>query len=300
MKKIIILLTSILFLSIFNGCARDPKETMVEAEVPVVLVQSESALVSETPTTQSTPIDLRPMESSETEAWIDANLNGPDRCLLPCWWGIIPGETRWRDAEDALNKLGIFPSISINAHGTEYLTYETDVWHSNESDPWGYVEFMVDDEGIIGSIEFIAGQFPRDERFQEKLLNYTPEGIMDEYGAPTQIYLAVAFPEGIQNAIYTISLGYELDDFIASYTGQIPISDTLEFCTTYDSGGNLDGGVLFIKIGNVTPMPDVGSEQGVVVLALEDASGITAGEFYDLFITNESALCFTTSQDLWR
>lgn len=78
----------------------------------IEIISCQSDLVSNTPLpTETRSLTATPVSSQDStlslaeKEEMNFELYEADNCELPCWWGIIPGETDWLKAQQALNPL---------------------------------------------------------------------------------------------------------------------------------------------------------------------------------------------------
>ena len=70
-------------------------------------------LLTNTPTSKPTPTRFPP---EQAELMVLDLLENNGGCLLPCWWGIVPGQTTWEEAHDLLMPI-TFDYIYIESPG---------------------------------------------------------------------------------------------------------------------------------------------------------------------------------------
>jgi hypothetical protein len=100
-----------------------PSVTKIASTSTATLVEEATATstLDDTPTltiTSTPPATWTPypkMAVEETMQTVVGLLKGNERCLLPCWWGIISGETRWSTIQAFLNSLASKNSLLQNS-----------------------------------------------------------------------------------------------------------------------------------------------------------------------------------------
>ncbi len=212
---------------------------------------------------------------------------------------MMPGESRWDEQERIFNRAGFSPILSGYDPQTGYAEYVVDALAFNDDLPWGYMNVIVDQEEVIRSIEFMAGQYPRTEQFMEWYSEYTPEVILGVYGEPDEIYLSVFYKDNDPGALYLISFSYYAQHFSVLYMGATPIGSILELCPTFEPGGNLDSTVLILNLGEALGIQRMFGDVEQKVLSLERATRKEVSDFYEAFLNTGQIDCLSTPLDIW-
>jgi hypothetical protein len=115
---------------LIGGCqAGEPLTSAAPTQVPHVSPAQPYPLVMLTPTSTSTPeatwTPLPTLSSAEAVSRITELLSNNAGCELPCWWGVVPGQTSWNSARHFLapfvSRIGQGESRSYSKDGREYL-----------------------------------------------------------------------------------------------------------------------------------------------------------------------------------
>ncbi|MCB9422626.1 MAG: hypothetical protein H6667_22680 [Ardenticatenaceae bacterium] len=150
-----------------------------------------------------------------THEQVDANLtelmltNGG--CELPCWWGIVPGETPIDSTHESLKALGAsFP-------GDTYASFGID---------WGAaIEFEVN-HGIVQTMDiggsYSPGWIDRD-KYTQGWQSYSLTAVLDHYGLPTRVLVYKPFQADPGQPSYHLLVFYEDSGFEIDYVGSIEI-----------------------------------------------------------------------------
>ena len=135
-------------------------------------------------------------------------------CRLPCWWGIIPGETSLREATDVLAPLcGYESERSVSGFSLpEYSGIDASLY--GESD--GPVEEI----WVFGSIYGTASsgcEFSLDESWQL----YSLSGLLGQLGTPSgvQIGFGPATAKDAKVSYYELHVFYDELGLVARYMG---------------------------------------------------------------------------------
>lgn len=185
----------------------------LQATIPVFLTPIPSVTntpMFSTPTPSNTPV---PTLSVEQEGdLLHSLMANNDDCELPCWWGIIPGETSEQEAQEMFISYGLdewTPSENYRIVGIGYphpgsSTYSRDV----------IVEFWVE-KGLIRYIG-VDGGYRHDalrSTFVQDWHSYRLAEILNRYRMPSY----VEFTAVENSPYYRLSLSYELSGFEIAY-----------------------------------------------------------------------------------
>jgi hypothetical protein len=95
-----------------------PSSSEMITKSPIMtLTSSFSSLPSLTYKIEDTWTALPSLEENESREVIEKLLVDNGGCRLPCWWGIVPGETKWQNANQFFESL----SCSIQKRNDKYL-----------------------------------------------------------------------------------------------------------------------------------------------------------------------------------
>jgi hypothetical protein len=234
------------------------------------------------------------MEVTQQVLWLFETNNG---CLLPCWWGIVPGQTEWQTASDFLREFDRFPREVTLASGFTY--YGVNI-------PLPPEIFFIDkmELGILtsaGVIEEITTDVSNENISKGYLTQYSLSSFLTTYGRPTEVWLFTYPAPFAQDELpFTFVLFYSDQGILASYTIDGTINgEVVQGCPK-------DEPVSFLSLWS--PDLDLTFEQaidGTSVLELDykslnDSTEISVDEFYESFKVPENTTCLETLADLWR
>lgn len=137
-----------------------------------------SPTITPTSTIPSSPIPT-PIAKEENEITLEL-IQTNNGCDLPCWWGIIPNKTRWKDAERFFKR---FSTIYYHEGQPpkEWEVYEIHSHIAEEYSDVGAVRMVfAAKEGVIKEME--VGYF--DEA------TYNLDSVLSKYGIPSQIFIS--------------------------------------------------------------------------------------------------------------
>jgi hypothetical protein len=230
-----------------------------------------------------------------TNEQIDANLtelmltNGG--CELPCWWGILPGETSIDSARESLKALGAsFP-------GATYASFGID---------WGAaIEFEVSN-GIVQAMKIGGSYVPSRIDRDKYTVGWGPHSltaVLDHYGLPTQVLVYRPFQADPGQPSYHLlvfygDLGIEID-----YVGSVEILGDDDYLACPDMA-DIWAVHMFLyqpsQVDNVverilpaSSISYIADAQTVYeVISWSQATGTSLESFYETFRVSEPNACF--------
>ena len=305
MRKFLIALLS---LALLSGCAIASAETATPVGGTLVSpTRTASPLPSTTPrpTFTITPTDtpsptasptkkpLPTLAGNSTDEAFRHWLSGSPDCILPCWAGIVPGETSWEDTRKHLATVLRIDKMSRNTRcrfgecGFSHLDY-------NSPDGTGFSGIMFSKDNVFYSIN-LGGDFT-DEMHIRKIL--------ETYGQPAQVFIGAIADNRGDPPEFFVSLFYPEFNFIVKYFWWAEVrKDKIIACgqpylfnlgvvainesqwTERELAANGDQSAQSANIWSLRPIADV-TDMDVQV-------------FYSQFVQNESTVCLSTSVDYW-
>ena len=250
-----------------------------------------------TPTATETPYAIpTPLGTEVTEQvlWLMETNNG---CQLPCWWGIIPGQTEWQAAEKLLV---LFDAhiYTVSASGFDYynpsIPLPVGLFSVNQVSPIYAVQ-----NGIVQKIETLV---PIGDTASAYFAQYVLPTFLTTYGQPREIWLSTyrsAFEEG-DLPFFTV-LFYPDQGIMAVYedNGERR-GDLVEGCPQEDIVSYL---VLQVPGLDKTFEETITRTSGLGewdYLLLEEATEIDVATFYETFQNPDNTTCLQTPANLWR
>lgn len=240
----------------------------------------------------------------ERENYVRESLSSNSNCKLPCWWGITPGETTWKETEELLHYLGVrigaVPGYGPNTifHGTGGFDFEGISIKNGFS--------FEETDGVIDAILIDSDGYNKPEEFQTLWKNHSPQKILGTYGVPDRVWLNVTHAYALSRG-YHLWLFYDKLGFMIRYPGAVLDAPVLHICPVME-------GVVAINLSLQSPDSPLPLERFDAILedirletetgktrvlhSIQDATGMDEKEFHDNFMHEEST-CFDTSQDIW-
>jgi len=304
MKKFIgiVIGLQLLIIGLFlHGCVLPGMIQIAATASPVSTNITETALSTNlpTPSPTRTPTDLLVEKPSATPSptgipkrtteFVREKLDTDEECILPCWWGITPGETSWtalttRFAAAGLviedGRLDLSPWEDITGHR---ITVE----FQRNGDTIEQIQIQCELDPVVifvdGMVD-VCGEFA---------LSTT----LGRFGVPTHVNLSMSRLD----SLYDLWTTYESSGVTISYPG-IMIADVEGWyiCPVHSRQGSID---IYLHSPGIEPSGlGFGSSDGVFIAGgdLELLTGVSAGEFHTIFSTQQSRSCLFAGEAFQR
>ena len=282
---IIRFLLPILFLVFLFGCQNivDEESNETLSSTSIDEFDNDQAVTA----TETSAIDMIPeskptatMTTEEVEERIRSLLDSNGECDLPCWWGIIPGQTTWDEA------YSILKPVANKINNLVYGNYGIEV---NAPDD-------IFDDYEIGATLDMRGDTV--EMIRVPLLyGFTLDRMLSQYGSPAEIYVYSLFQTMVTPPILVrLVLFYEEQGILLIYEGRTENTNPLEICP-----GNLDEDGFtwaylwspedkrsFSDFSNKTPFGGFSGKY----LPLSEETSINIETFYDWYRNPNNLPCF--------
>lgn len=223
--------------------------------------------------------------------------NDNQNCLLPCFWGIMPGETEWQNAEAFISTFayrisygnvdGTFSDIPV---GDSFVAWMSLFLPEISNVPFSYA-FDVQD-GIVTMIDAYILPVP----------NNTLPAILSEYGKPNEIWLLTANAPMDDVLGFRLVLFYTQHHFMLNYNGDGEIiGEKVRGCLSGEEESlhlvawSPEEELTFAEAehGLHTPRPVIYDRP------LEEAAGMSVNAFYEAFRNPDELICLETPTELW-
>jgi hypothetical protein len=221
-------------------------------------------------------------------------------CSLPCFWGIVTGETNLQNAIDFFQPFGITEYHQRSGESAE-KQYDVSLYISSKDIQNG--ESLFEENGkIVGAQIFGEGQFDDNSSFWDIWEIYLPQNILTKYGYPERIWFDTynnpEVPDPERPLGYSIWFFYDERDFLIVYSGITTKSPRYQVCLGTESDENKFGNLnpeIELLIHSNTSLEDFAIEREIdrkVNFYTETNVEIPIDEFRNM-ITNENG-CFNT------
>lgn len=273
---------------------------------------------SSTPTQTPTPRPMATLIPAEVKDLVLDLLRNNGDCLLPCIWSFTPGVSSSEDVNAFILKLGLStdPAINIltrifNDGAIAILSFTDETMdtriifsvYSNQNVRrltmllWS----VFDDNGEV--VEDLFGQ-PNFLHFMEY---YTTSRILESYGTPSRVLIAAFEDEPDYPPApwlpFSIVLIYDEQGFLAEYIAPVETVDEKYRGCPWKA----HIGISTWSPEEERPLAEVvpGFGRGMNELnieyfkPLEEATGMTLDEFYQIFKAAGNTQCIETPRSLW-
>jgi hypothetical protein len=313
------LIVIVLLLAISSGCytQSNPEQT---TEAPLAS-QTPTRFITYIPVITDTPL-IPPTETSPTiyatetskpkatmtdldrKMFVQSFLETNENCRLPCLWETIPGETSWMDVETRLRHMGLefIGTSSLESGNTYHGLGGFDLLNKHIFNSFSFVER----NGVVMAMHLISEGYANPEYFQGQWRDYSPKQIMSTYGKPSRVWLKTQEKTIGDRHSYDLWLVYDDYGFIIQYVGFLENKgQILHICPRFEGGMDIMWLQIYIHApddltpsenmgGLVSPEPQAGKK------SIEDATGLSVDDFYELFHQNQELACFDTPSDIWE
>ena len=279
---------------------------------------SASATEMGPPATEQAPVKTLPVQ--EQVELVTELLQTNANCQPPCWWGIVPGETRWETVQDFFLSLGrrIFTTTQ---EGYRVPFYEPEFRISVQ------LFFALDSNGVIRMIHAEPRMWAEDDpemiyggAYYAKVMNrWILTNMLTEFGKPDEIWvrsyettLINSSPLYYYDEYYLIL--YYLDAGVAiSYYGRSSKKDDTVYICPRDDALNLsldlwspEEHLSSLDVFSSTwwfPKKFSDNFRNHVskqYRSLEEAAGIDIDAFYETFREKDTQECLKTPAEMWK
>jgi len=313
MKHTFILNTILMVVFAFlAGCGmqttvtEQPVTSPVASNIPTLISTTVLPTMSPTRTPTITPV---PTLSQQIAIETFVNLIEKDtECTLPCWLGVIPGQTKFDEVNTLLSRFG---AIAYSDFSSQWITFRVffpdfetaihDVDTSIASGGDGMVSRI-----LIHAVAYQDKNGPRDynnPEFQRMWQRFFVSEIFRRYGMPEEIFLdttrITADPAG--SYPFVLWIIYPQQGFLMRYQGSnIKIRDDIQICPMQSK--------IEIKIWNRENsnyeefMQDdraLGVSTSLGPQPIESVTDFTVESFYETFRSSQLNTCFETPASIW-
>jgi hypothetical protein len=247
-----------------------------------------------TPTVMSVTVTAKPTATATlSHEQIDANLTElmltNDGCELPCWWGIVPGETLMSSAREKLTALG--------ASWIGDLTSTIGV-------DWGMgIEFEIDND-TIQTMDINSSYFSGIERdkYTRGWQPHSLVAVLEQYGLPTQVLAYKPFEADPGQPSYHLLVFYEDLGIEIDYIGSVEILGDNRYLACPEIADIWKVHVFLYQpsqvndvVEKILPASSISyiadSETVYEVISWQQATGTSLESFFETYSTSEGT-CF--------
>lgn len=293
-RKICIEFICFIVIFLVGGCSALLPAVEVINTQPSSLVYPTITSTLETgiPTRINTPPPL--IESFHTLSPDDAYIQLQDvlknnaNCLLPCWWGISPGKTTWKDARSFLSK---FNNLGSDKGSNELFFVSVHLPLPEEKGTLSHT-YKIKNDVVIGINAYVYDWSP---------FLYL-SNILTEYGPPDEILLKTFRNAETGSQPFQVDLFYAKLGILLEYSGGNlnTVGDNLQNC--FD---NLYSPFIFIWSVDEPITVDEAIDKYLIQqpmpypVPLDKATSMNIFTFYEIYKNPDNTSCLETPLELW-
>ena len=205
-------------------------------------------------------------------------------CELPCWWGIVPGQSDWQGVRERFRGYGL--------RGNDYFVFmfmrPGQVYDSKIK-----IKFTVRDE-VVESIE-VSGQWlsSTSEYFAQDWQRYSLDNVLNRYGQPSQVLIALLV--GAESSGYDLFLLYDHLGIAINYGGSATIIQVepllIRACPQHDEVSGITLWLQSPQQGTPLLQRTLTPDEMSYFRSLEEVTGMSVETFYETFKNPESEVC---------
>lgn len=265
--------------------------TWVNANSPInalstqtaLIVPSNTHLVTVTnmpiPSPTSTPTLLSTLTSEQVHSLIKKLLWNNPECTLPCFMGIIPGQTTLEEVSTLHEQTDPFYYCELDAGKTGYCNTA----YRFETGLSFYFEISIK-SGVVESMQ-IPVTLPKDQSLsaRKEWNAITPASLVGKYGVPSRVEISLGLGE---TPSYAIDIYFDDMDVIYEYQSSDLSVNDLKICPNQDNFNYIR---LWLGKNPVNP-PFAG-------VPLVQSTTLTRESFVELLATDANGACFTVNKE---
>jgi hypothetical protein len=270
------------------------KQVLSTVTTTPILAPTTTISPTSTPLPTVTPSSLPTLSSTEADTIILDLYKNNGECLFPCFWGFMPGQTKWETVKQTVAPFAYLIDFgnSKPSEGNLAIAYVYVILSQVSSVPMDHLYGV--ENGIITTLDvpLLA------------LSNNTPQAILESYGKPSEIWLLTASVPMDDVLGFRLSLFYAEHHFMLTYSnwdGEV-INGKVRGCI---SGENES-----LHLVAWSPEKKLTSSEAIYGLhkphrqiiydlPIEEATGISVASFYETFKDSNEPICLETPAKLW-
>jgi hypothetical protein len=288
-------------------------EPATATPTPLPTTQPPSATPSQTPVPTSTPTRLPTIQPTATETpftiptpvgtntleqilWLFETNNG---CQLPCWWGIVPGQTEWETAEKLFSRFDFSIDERISPDDPDLIGYTPvldlprEVFIENQTQIG-----VLTRNGIVVKINtrVSIGNTPK-----QYLSKYRLSAFLLTYGQPSEIWVSSSpYPFENNELPFNVLLFYYDLGVMALFSDNAILQDGIVTgCPQNDPAKALslwspDDSLSFEEVKNGYAV------YNTHFLALDETKSIDIDTFYERFKNSANTDCLEIPAEVWN
>lgn len=233
-----------------------------------------------------TPVSVHTLEPVQAMATIEPLLREPMNCAVPCFWGIVPGKTRFDEARNFFSQLGYIPFDGKEPNSGRY--FYTIEYEPNSDDSSSVTLYSLND--LVGNIVLTPHIIKQEEGSPRQWIAYSPETLIKIYGKPSRVEFGLDWGP---NFVIVMIMYFDDSDLIALYSGYNMISDRPHSPQLCPLTAPFDH--IRLWMGHTPPNPPQ-----MPSIPLEKVTSLTIDQFAQLMLGDPQAACFTINGDAFQ
>jgi hypothetical protein len=219
---------------------------------------------------------------------IETLLEKNGNCRLPCWWGFVPGKTRWVDAYRILRPF-IQIETDISPFDDSVLVASFLLRVSKRISETTLQHIYIIKNGIIEEMEVDPGEVP----------TYQVEKFLKSYGQPEEIYIRTYKTSYKGYLPFEVAFFYPSQGFVVMYAVNGSLAgDKVQGCLRRDSSPLIGIWSPERKLTFVDALKLVRQYfEDYQFLPVDVATGMDVEQFYQLAMSPNN--CIRTPAKLW-
>lgn len=270
------------YLTITNESTDLLEETVTPTELKITNITETLTETQETPKLTETPTSPEEYQENLVQLLEKQRLESS-----PCLFGVCLGDDRNKVFELS-NALGV--EANIFDENQIYFPLSPNA-------PRTYIEvnFTIQENIVEEILVYLNRQFQ--EEIPLELLGFLKlSSIVENYGPPTDVYVHIQ-PD--IDSFYDLHIVYQNIGMIIHIMENVESESPYLLCPNDLS----DFGLNFIELTFMSPKEsgyyDYWIQRDEYTMTIQESSGISVEEFYELFLSGDPDPCFTSDDDLW-
>ena len=268
-----------------------PSPTVPQATATTIPTLTPTPAITATEHTASLSSTFKPtsvdtLEPELARATLEPLLGEPLNCVVPCFWGIIPGKTDFNEAKTLFRRLGFTPFEGTDPNsGREFysIAYESSIGRRSNVT-------LIPSNHLVSNIIITPDIVKQKEGETREWTAYSPETLIKKYGKPSRVNFALDWGP---NFVITMIMYFDASDLIALYSGYNMIPDRPHSPQVCPLTAPFDDVQLWM--GPTPPNPPL-----FPMLPLEKVTSLTIDQFTQLMRGDPQKACFIVDGDLFQ
>jgi hypothetical protein len=277
----------------------------LDTAVPIATSDQPTTTVTLTPSPSQTPLSeetvtltpwptLPPDEAANRVLSLLHDNHNPD-CLLPCWWGAVPGQTQWHNISPQLKSFALeiddFPEKVAFA---TFLIPES-IYYTGKL----YIAYGINASGMVTDVWISS----------VNIEGYDPRTMMTLYGIPDEVWLTT-HSEILPGEVLPFQLiivyqeqGMSFHYYVDAATDGETVTVCFEPDIVETERPDLfpAGPRIYLwEPGQPKTIDEIANIPEEIYYPLEEKTDMTLETFYERFVDPNERPCIDTPADLWE